>query len=299
MRTEQHWQHPQRPHSLTAPETCPETPEFLKAQLRKRPRFILRSSIDTSSLRSDGTLLRSHRLARLEAALMITRSASAGKLARLARLVNGAEVRQLISLLNESYDRTRSAFRIEQTATGYQLLTRPSLAGWLDRLHQRQERLKLSQPAQETLTIIAYQQPVTRADVESIRGVQSTDLIRQLIDRGLIRVAGEDDSLGRPFLYATTRAFLDMFGLGRLQDLPDYESLCRKTETPDADDSPEASDEDEDFEDDDEDEDDFEDEEDDEEDEDVDDFEEDELDEDDELISEESASDPEDSSAAA
>ena len=76
--------------------------------------------------------------------------------------------------------------------------------------------------------MIAYLQPVTRADVEAVRGVQCSDMIRQLIDRGLIRVSGEDDSLGRPFLYATTRAFLDMFGLGRLEDLPDYETLRRQ-----------------------------------------------------------------------
>jgi len=198
----------------------------------KRPLFQLRKSIDSSTVRYDGALIRSHRLARLEASLIITRSASPSKLAKLARLVDAAEVHQLISLLNDSYDRTKSAFRIERTAAGYQFLTRPALASWLDRLHQRQERMKLSQPAQETLTIIAYQQPVTRADVEAVRGVQSTDLIRQLIDRGLIRVAGEDDSLGRPFLYATTRAFLDMFGLGRLEDLPDYESLRRHTAVP-------------------------------------------------------------------
>jgi len=210
------------------------------------PAFYCRDSIDTSVVRADGSVQRSHRLARLEAALIITRSAAPGKLAKLARLVDAAEVHQLIRMLNDSYDRTRSAFRIERTAAGYQLLTRPALAGWLDRLHQRQDRMKLSQPAQETLTIIAYQQPVTRADVEAVRGVQSTDLIRQLIDRGLIRVAGEDDSLGRPFLYATTRAFLDMFGLGRLKDLPDYDALRRKTARPEvAEDSLSDDDEDE------------------------------------------------------
>lgn len=223
----------------------------------KQPLFRLRKSIDSSTMRYDGTLIRSHRLARLEAALVITRSASPSKLAKLARLVDAAEVHQLISLLNDSYDRTKSAFRIERTAAGYQLLTRPALAGWLDRLHQRQTRMKLSQPTQETLTIIAYQQPVTRADVEAVRGVQSTDLIRQLIDRGLIRVAGEDDSLGRPFLYATTRAFLDMFGLGRLEDLPDYDSLRRKTAAPIEDDEEVSLEADADESDDDEDEDDL------------------------------------------
>ena len=80
---------------------------------------------------------------------------------------------------------------------------------------------------QETLTIIAYQQPVTRADVEAIRGVQSAEMIRHLLDRELIRVAGTDDSLGRPFLYETTRQFLSLFALRRIEDLPDYNTLRR------------------------------------------------------------------------
>ncbi len=220
------------------------TSECTRIALLCSPRFRLRQFIDTSEIRTDGSLLRSNRMARLEAALMVTRSASAGRLARLACLINAEEAHQLMALLNDSYDRTRTAFRIERTAAGYQLLTRPALVGWLDRLHERQDRMKLSQPAQDTLTIIAYRQPVTRADVEAVRGVQSIDLIRQLVDRGLVRVAGEDNSLGRPFLYATTRAFLDMFGLRRLDDLPDYEQLRRpRTEpTETDDDDPRTSD---------------------------------------------------------
>ena len=220
-----HWQRPAKIASWPAILRSVVASERARISLLCSPRFSLRKRIDTSEVRTDGSLLRSNRMARLEAALIVARTASAGRLARLARLVDAEEVHQLIAVLNDSYDRTRTAFRIERTAAGYQLLTRPTLAGWLDRLHERQDRMKLSHPALDTLTIIAYRQPITRADVEAVRGVQSTDLIRQLIDRGLVRVAGEDDSLGRPFLYATTRAFLDMFGLGRLDDLPDYENL--------------------------------------------------------------------------
>ena len=90
--------------------------------------------------------------------------------------------------------------------------------------------MRLSQPMMETLTIIGYQQPITRARVEAVRGVQSAEMIRQLIERGLVKVGGEEDSLGRPFLYITTRAFLDMFGLGRVEDLPDYDTIGRKEE---------------------------------------------------------------------
>ena len=164
---------------------------------------------------------------------MISEGATpARKLAQVARLIDIKEVQQLIQVLNEGYDRTRSAFRIEQTAAGYLLMTRASLAPWLDRLHNRQAEMKLSAPMMETLTIVAYQQPVTRADVEAIRGVQSAEMIRQLMDRNLVRIGGEDDSLGRPFLYETTRQFMSMFGLRRLEDLPNYATLRRQRALP-------------------------------------------------------------------
>jgi segregation and condensation protein B len=182
---------------------------------------------------TDGGLVRSTRLARLEAALLIAEGATpAKKLSQVARLIDVREVQQLIQVLNDGYDRTRSAFRIEQTAAGYILMTRASLSAWLDRLHNRQAEMKLSAPMMETLTIVAYQQPVTRADVEAIRGVQSAEMIRQLMDRGLLRIGGEDDSLGRPFLYETTRQFLSMFGLRKLEDLPNFGTLRRQRTLP-------------------------------------------------------------------
>ena len=202
---------------------------------RERLQWLSRDFHNRRSLRNslqilpDGGLIRSTRLARLEAALLISDGAiTARKLAQVARLIDAKEVQQLIQILNESYDRTRSAFRIEPTAAGYILMTRASVAPWLDRLHNRQAAMKLSSPMQETLTIIAYQQPVTRADVEAIRGVQSTEMIRQLMDRSLVRIGGEEDSLGRPFLYETTRQFLSMFGLRQLEDLPNHASLRRQ-----------------------------------------------------------------------
>ncbi len=193
----------------------------------------LRLPGDPPQILSDGGLLRSNRLARLEAALLIADApVPARRLAQLARLIDAKEVVQLIQVLNESYDRTRGSFRIELTASGFLMMTRPQLSAWLDRLHSRQARMKLSAPAMETLTIIAYQQPVTRADVEAVRGVQSSEMIRQLIDRGLVRIGGEDDSLGRPFLYQTTRQFLGMFGLQKLEDMPGYQTLRRQTAIP-------------------------------------------------------------------
>jgi segregation and condensation protein B len=85
--------------------------------------------------------------------------------------------------------------------------------------------MKLSPPAMETLTVIAYRQPITRADIEAVRGVQCTEMLKQLMDRGLVRIGGEDNSLGRPYLYETTRKFLEVFGLRSLNDLPRADSL--------------------------------------------------------------------------
>lgn len=142
------------------------------------------------------------------------------RIAQHAMLPDAADVKRAIAWLNEAYDRDGTAFRIERVAAGFRLLTRPEVAPWLDRLHRRSDRLKLSPPAMETLTIVAYRQPCTRADVEAVRGVQSAEMLKYLMERGLVRIAGEHDSLGRPYLYETTKQFLELFGLRTLADLP-------------------------------------------------------------------------------
>jgi segregation and condensation protein B len=167
------------------------------------------------------TTVRSAKLQRLEAVLMVADGPlSLRKLSRFATLADNAEARQLIQELNKAYDHRGCAFRVERVATGHQLLTQRRFAYWLDRLYQRQAALRLSPAAMETLTIVAYRQPTTRADVEAVRGVQSSEMLKQLLERKLIRIAGEDDSLGRPYLYGTTRQFLEVFGMHSLDDLP-------------------------------------------------------------------------------
>jgi segregation and condensation protein B len=175
---------------------------------------------------------RTPKLARLEAALFVADSPlSPRKLAQFAALAGVKEVRDLIDELNDSYDHTDSPYRIERVATGFQMLTLPRYAPWLDRLHHRQTQLKLSPPMLETLSIVAYRQPATRADIEAVRGVQSAELLKQLMEKGLVKIVGEDDSLGRPYLYGTTRAFLERFGLTTLDDLPQAETLRRPAST--------------------------------------------------------------------
>src|SRR5690606_6125900 len=145
---------------------------------------------------------------------------SSRKLAQFATLAGVKEANSLIEELNSSYEQTGSPFRIERVASGYQMLTLPRFSSWLDRLHHRQTQLKLSPPMLETLSIVAYRQPATRADIEAVRGVQSAELLKQLMERELVKIVGEDDSLGRPYLYGTTRLFLERFGLTSLDQLP-------------------------------------------------------------------------------
>lgn len=181
-----------------------------------------------TSQQPSSSLDRSPGLQRVEAALFVAdRPISAGRLAKAAQLVDAKSARQLVEELQENLNAAKSPFRVEKLASGYRLLTRPEYAFWLGKLHPKPSRVGLSPTALETLTIVAYRQPLTRADVEAIRGVQSLEVLKQLADRGLIRIVGEDDSLGRPYLYGTTPLFLELFGVSAITDLPDHEALSK------------------------------------------------------------------------
>ncbi len=173
-----------------------------------------------------GSSVRDARLARLEAALFVAKEPlSSRRLGQIASLADGTEARTLIRRLNRYYDCEGCAFRVEEVAGGFRLLTRPQFGSWLRQVHPTQLELRLSAPALETLAIVAYRQPATRAEIESIRRVQCADMLKQLMDRGLVRICGEDNSLGRPFLYATTRQFLELYGLRDVDDLPNADTL--------------------------------------------------------------------------
>ncbi len=188
---------------------------------RKRP-----TETDARESTEISQFTRSPKHARLETALFVAAvPLTLRRLQQFASLASIPEVRQLLRDLDAMYEQSGSAFRIEKLATGYRLYTRPEFASWLDRIHHRQSRLKLSPPMMETVTIIAYRQPITRADIEAVRGVQSAEIIKHLMERGLVKITGEDDSLGRPYLYGTTRQFLEQFGIAGLEDLPNAEHL--------------------------------------------------------------------------
>jgi segregation and condensation protein B len=187
---------------------------------------LYRLPAETDELTGEGELARDARLAQVEAALLAAdEPLTARRLATAAGLADAAQARRLIGRLRELYDRDGTAFQVVEVAGGYQLLTRPQFHPWLVRLRRAGSSPHLSGPARETLAIIAYRQPITRADIEAIRGVGCSDVLGQLMDRNLIHIAGREDSLGRPILYGTTKKFLQLFGLKSLRDLPAVEGL--------------------------------------------------------------------------
>jgi segregation and condensation protein B len=163
---------------------------------------------------------------RIEAVLMTTDRAL--PLARLNELLGepGAKaIQQAVAALNQVYEQTQRSFRIEQLAGGWQILTLPQYAEVLTALHKARSSTKLGPAAMETLAIIAYKQPILRAQVESIRGVACGEVIRALMERRLVKIVGRAEEVGRPMLYGTTRTFLEVFGLSNLKDLPRVEEL--------------------------------------------------------------------------
>jgi segregation and condensation protein B len=180
---------------------------------------------DEAADESDGAELPAVNLASLEALLFSTHHPlTAGRLAELLDLDTTKPIRRAIKQLNESYQSSGRSFRVEQVAGGFQLLTLPEHGELLKKLHQREIDAKLTKAALETLAIIAYKQPILRADVEAIRGVQCGETIRSLMEKHLVKIAGRAEEPGRPILYGTTKRFLELFGLNSVKDLPQPEN---------------------------------------------------------------------------
>lgn len=158
---------------------------------------------------------------RLEAVLFMSRTPlPSRKLSQLAELEDGTQARTMIKELNQHYDEIGRAFHVKRVAGGYQLRTRPQFSDWIGRLEHTPKAVRLSAPALETLTVVAYRQPIIKAEIEAVRGVSCGEMLRQLLERNLIKIAGRSEKLGRPFLYATSKEFLAHFGLNSLADLP-------------------------------------------------------------------------------
>jgi len=149
-------------------------------------------------------------------------------LSRLEELTEGAElegktVRALLDELKEEYDRDGRAFALREGKGGAQLKTREEFAPWVKNLFGPRAAIRLSHAALETLAIVAYKQPITRVEIEAIRGVNIDGLVKNLLDRELIKIAGQKEVVGRPYLYRTSQRFLEQFGLSSLAELPALE----------------------------------------------------------------------------
>ena len=142
--------------------------------------------------------------------------------------VKEAEVAAALEQLKIEYIEQGRAFQLTEKAEGWQLATDPSFAKWVRQLFPAPKPARLSAPALETLAIIAYRQPITRADVEAVRGVNIDGVLQTLMERGLVKIAGRAEIPGRPLLYETTQFFLDHFGLRNLDELPNVEELRKR-----------------------------------------------------------------------
>ncbi len=150
---------------------------------------------------------------------------AASEIARASGDLTVADVESAIGELRQEYEQEERAFQIYPLGDGYQILTRPEYATYLERFDSASRTVRLSRAALETLAIIAFRQPVSRLEVEEVRGVSVAGVLRNLQERQLIEVVDRAEGLGRPMLYGTTRKFLDHFGLRSLEDLPQPENL--------------------------------------------------------------------------
>ncbi|MBU1148248.1 MAG: SMC-Scp complex subunit ScpB [Candidatus Omnitrophica bacterium] len=135
------------------------------------------------------------------------------------------DVKDIIFELTKEYEDMSRAFRIKEIAGGYQITTDPSLALWLKKLYKTSGVDRLTGPSLETLAIIAYKQPATKPEIEAIRGVNVDGVLKTLIEKNLVKIAGRRETVGRPILYGTTQEFLQYFGLNSLQELPKLEEF--------------------------------------------------------------------------
>lgn len=139
--------------------------------------------------------------------------------------VKYTEIDEVIEKLNKVYDRKKSPYLIQERSTGWRIYTRIDYASYIRELFPDQKPTRLSAPALETLAIVAYRQPITKAAIEAVRGVNVDGVLQSLIERGLVSIAGRSDLPGKPFLYETSRNFLEHFGIKDVEDLPNSAEL--------------------------------------------------------------------------
>ena len=142
--------------------------------------------------------------------------------------INAQDIQSSLNELKQDYESQERGFHLAEIAGGFQIVTHPRFSSYLKKFYQSREKKKFSQAALETLSVVAYKQPVTRADIEFIRGVNVDGAIKSLMEKDLIRMVGRKDVPGRPILYGTTRDFLERFGINSLKELPPLSEFTEK-----------------------------------------------------------------------
>ncbi len=154
--------------------------------------------------------------------------------------LDNTQIRQMLAELGSEYENTNRGIRLIEVAGGYRMATPPDLAPFLKKLYKQRRPDKASKPALETLAIIAYKQPVTRMEIESLRNVNVDGVVASLLEKDFIRIAGRKNAPGRPIVYGTTKAFLEYFGLKSLDDLPKMDKFAELKPVEEKKDEPEG-----------------------------------------------------------
>ena len=136
------------------------------------------------------------------------------------------EVRALLEEMAEAYDREERGVVLSEIAGGFQLLSRKECAPWVEQMLRSRRKIRLSKPALESLAIVAYRQPITKVEIDSIRGVDSAGVLHTLLERNLVTIKGRSKGVGRPLLYSTTQEFLSYMGINELVDLPELKEIA-------------------------------------------------------------------------
>ena len=157
---------------------------------------------------------------------------AAAKIADIVGKTKTSEIKQHIAALNTKYEKQGASFRVEELAGGFQMLTLPMYNEWIAKLLRARQETRLSQAALETLAVVAYKQPILRADVEAIRGVAVGEMLNRLRELNLVKIVGRAEDIGRPLLYGTTKKFLEVFGLASLDNLPKDQELPPPEQSP-------------------------------------------------------------------
>ncbi|MHB9154164.1 MAG: SMC-Scp complex subunit ScpB [Endomicrobiales bacterium] len=149
----------------------------------------------------------------------------------LGEVSQGQDIEALVKEIGGDYAQRNGPIELRFVAGGWQLATRKEFGSWVRRLYREKTTLRLSNSALETLSVVAYKQPITRSEIEEIRGVEVSGVLETLLERKLVRVVGRKEALGRPLLYGTTQEFLRHFGLGHLSELPSLEEVTQQEES--------------------------------------------------------------------